>query len=91
MNGAEKKLTEKSPDYYYSLGQIEDNKNNFDKAFEYYQKAIAEDNTYADAYIGLGGIYYEKGQYDLEVSNYLKAVELNPKNYSYLYYLGNCI
>jgi tetratricopeptide (TPR) repeat protein len=32
--------------------------------------------------------YYEKGQYDLEVSNYLKAVELDPQNYGYLYYLG---
>ena len=89
LNGTEKKLTEKSPDYYYSVGQIEENKNNYDKAFEYYEKAISEDSTYADAYVGLGDVYYEKGQYDLEVSNFEKAVELDPQNYSYLYYLGN--
>ena len=89
LNGTEKKLTEKSPDYYYSVGQIEENKNNYDKAFEYYEKAISEDSTYTDAYVGLGDVYYEKGQYDLEVSNFEKAVELDPQNYSYLYYLGN--
>jgi S1-C subfamily serine protease len=89
LNGTEKKLTEKSPDYYYSVGQIEENKNNYDKAFEYYEKAISEDSTYADAYVGLGDVYYEKGQYDLEVFNFEKAVELDPHNYSYLYYLGN--
>jgi S1-C subfamily serine protease len=89
LNGTEKKLTEESPDYYYSLGQIEENKNNYNKAFEYYNKAISVDNTYADAYVGLGDIYYEKGLYDLEVANFSKAVELNPQNYNYLYYLGN--
>ncbi|MGA9109768.1 MAG: trypsin-like peptidase domain-containing protein [Smithella sp.] len=57
LNGTEKILTEKSPDYYYSVGQIEENKNNYDKAFEYYEKAISEDSTYADAYVGLGDVY----------------------------------
>ncbi len=39
------------------MGQIEENKNNYDKAFEYYEKAISEDSTYADAYVGLGDVY----------------------------------
>ena len=60
LNGTEKKLTEKSPDYYYSVGQIEENKNNYDKAFEYYEKAISEDSTYADAYVGLSEILYTR-------------------------------
>jgi len=49
---------------------------------------LFRDNKYADAYIGLGGIYYEKGEYDLEVSNYERAVEINPDKCEYLYYLG---
>jgi superkiller protein 3 len=88
LSGSEKKLVEQSAEYYYSLGQIEENNGNNDKAIDYYQKAISIDNKYADAYIGLGGIYYEKGEYDLEVSNYERAVEINPDKCEYLYYLG---
>ena len=86
--GSTKKLTEESPDYYYSLGQLAETKDNWDKAIAYYQKALSLDDKYADAYIGLGTAYYEKGEYDLEVSNYEKAVSIDSKNYYYFYLLG---
>jgi tetratricopeptide (TPR) repeat protein len=86
--GSAKKLTEESPDYYYSLGQLAETKDDWDKAIEYYQKALSLNDEYADAYIGLGNAYYEKGGYDLEVSNYEKAVSINSKNYYYFYLLG---
>ena len=86
--GSAKKLTEESPDYYYSLGQLAEMKDDWDKAIAYYQKALSLDDKYADAYIGLGTAYYEKGGYDLEVSNYEKAVSIDPKNYYYFYVLG---
>jgi S1-C subfamily serine protease len=88
LSGSERKLVEQSAEYYYSLGQIEENNRNFDKAIDYYQKAISVNSGYADAYIGLGGIFYEKGEYDLEVANYERAVRINPDKYEYLYYLG---
>lgn len=86
--GSERKLVEQSAEYYYSLGQIEENSGNYDKAINYYKKAVSIDSNYADAYIGLGGIYYEKGEYDLEISNYKKAVDIDPNKYDNLYYLG---
>ena len=88
VSGSARKLVEQSADYYYSVGQIEENNGNNDKAIDYYKKAISINNQYADAYIGLGGIYYDKGEYDLEVSNYEKAVEIDPNKHEYLYYLG---
>jgi S1-C subfamily serine protease len=88
IGGSERKLVEQSAEYYYSLGQIEENNGNIDKAADYYQKAISLNSAYADAYIGLGGIFYERGEYDLEVTNYERAAQINPNNYDYLYYLG---
>lgn len=88
LTGPKRKLIEQSAEYYYSLGQIEQNHENNDKAIDYYQKAISIDSQYADAYISLGIIYYDKGEYDLEVRNFEKAVGINPDNCEYSYNLG---
>lgn len=88
IRGEQKLFTEDSPIYYYSIASIADNKNQYDTAITYYQKAIELDGQYADAYIGLGGDYYEKGNYELELANYLKATQLDPKNANYFYYLA---
>jgi len=88
FSGSDKRLTEGSADYYYAQAQLEEAKRNWNKAIEFYQKALSIDNKYADAYEGLGGVYYEKGEYDLEVSNYEKAVLIDRKNDEYLYVLG---
>jgi tetratricopeptide (TPR) repeat protein len=55
----------------------------------YYMKAISLNDTYADAYLGAGGIYYEKGDYDSEVKYYEKAVELAPDDYDAVSTLGS--
>jgi S1-C subfamily serine protease len=70
LSGGASTLLKESPAYYYSLGNLADNKRQWDKAIELYQKALALDDKYSDAYVGLGGDYYEKGLYDLEVNNY---------------------
>jgi hypothetical protein len=88
LHGGTDRLIEESPAYYYSLGNIADNKQEWDDAIKYYRKAAAIDNTYADAYIGLGGDYYEKGNYELEVQNYLRATEADPKSDNSFYLLG---
>lgn len=88
FNGTDKRLTEESPAYYYSLGQLEEIKRNWNNAIEFYQRCLSIDDQYTDAYIGLGGAYWEKGEYTLEVSNYEKAVSINPKNHEYHYLLA---
>ncbi len=88
LGGGVNALVEESPAYYYSLGNLADNKKQWDRAIKYYQKSLAIDDKYVDSYLGLGGDYYEKGQFDLEVANYLRATLLEPQNEQALYYLG---
>jgi S1-C subfamily serine protease len=88
LTGSARQLTRESPELYYSLGNLADNKQDWDEAIHYYQKAIALDANYLNAYSGLGGDYFEKRQFDLEVENYLKATELDPKDAENFYWLG---
>jgi len=49
--------------------------------------------TNAEAYNKRGSAYYSKGQYDLAIANYNKALEINPRdakaycNQGYVYYV----
>jgi tetratricopeptide (TPR) repeat protein len=88
LNGELDKLVAESPAYYYSLGNIADNRKEWDDAIRYYRKAAAIDDTYGDAYIGLGGDYYEKGDFKLEVANYLNATVAEPNSDQAFYLLG---
>lgn len=81
-------LQKDSPGYYYSLGNLADNKKQWDKAIQLYSKALSSDPNYTAAYMGLAGDYYDQGIYQLEVSNYEKAVASDPDNVDALYYLG---
>jgi len=88
LTGTASQLTRESPELYYSLGNLADNKEDWDEAINDYRKAIALDPNYLNAYSGLGGDYFSKRQFDLEVANYLKATELDPKNADSFYWLG---
>ena len=88
LNGEEKRFTEGSPQYFYSLGMLAKNKKEYDKAIEYYKRSIAIDNKYVDAYIDLGISYYKKGLYDEELKALKKAIQLNPNNSDAYYYLA---
>lgn len=88
LSGGVNALAKESPAYYYSLGNLADNKKQWDTAIKYYQQALAIDDKYVDAYLGVGSDYYEKGQFDLEVASYLQATLLDPQNAYALYYLG---
>lgn len=81
-------LVKESPALYYSQGALADNKKEWDKAISYYRKAVILDDKYAAAYIGLGGDYYEKGDFQSEVDNYLKAALAAPNDDYALYLLG---
>ncbi len=88
INGNEKKSTTESPEYFYLQGVAAENNKQFDKAFEYYKKAVSLNPRYAYAYFGLGGIYYEQGDYDKQLEMYRKAAEYAPKDFDILFYLA---
>jgi S1-C subfamily serine protease len=88
LGGGAYGLLRESPAYYYSLGNLADNKREWDKAIELYRKALALDNKYTDAYLGLGSDYYEKRQYDLELDNYQKAALTASADAKAWYWLG---
>lgn len=74
------KYTEQ-PVYYYILGNIYSNMDSeifdIEKALEYYNKTIAEDANYADAYYGAGVLLMNKAA---EISK--EADEKDPSEYS---------
>jgi S1-C subfamily serine protease len=82
-------LQKDSPGYYYSLANLADNKRLWAKAIQLYTEALNLDPDYGDAYKGLAGDYYERGNYELEVSNYEKAAALGPENADTWYFLGS--
>jgi len=81
----------KNASYYDALGDSADNRHDLNGAENYYKKAIELNPNLADAYMGLGGIYYEKGDYGLELLNYRKATILDTKNSDDFYYLATAL
>ena len=74
------KFTEQ-PVYYFILGTIYGNREselyNLDKALEYYEKAIAENAAYADAYYNAGALLIDKAS---EI--YQEANDKEPSQYA---------
>jgi tetratricopeptide (TPR) repeat protein len=89
LGGQTPTLEKRSPAFYYSLGNLADNRKQWDKAIELYKQSLVLDPHYADAYIGLGGDYYETGEYQLEVQSYQKATMSAPDNPKAFYGLGS--
>jgi tetratricopeptide (TPR) repeat protein len=86
--GKVKKITEDSPDYFYSEGVLAENEKDYDKAIKCFEKSIELNNAYTDAYLELGYVYYDKGLYDEQLGMFKKAVELDPNNSDAHYYLA---
>ena len=65
--------------YYQSIGDI-------NKALEYYEKAVKEDNYFNMSRMNLALIYYQQGLVDKSEGIYQKIIEQEP-DYSYTYYM----
>ena len=77
----------------YLQGQLESARRNYDKALDYYKRAIKLNGQFAPAYAGAANAIYEQGKtqqdFKLEVEYLKKAVELEPDNHEAIYMLGN--
>ncbi len=51
----------------------------YEKAYEWYKKAIDLDGTRLAAYISIGNAYMDEGRYDLAYSSFEKALEVAPE------------
>ncbi|MCL1938203.1 MAG: DUF4919 domain-containing protein [Candidatus Azobacteroides sp.] len=59
------------------LGNAEADSANYNKAIEYYQKAIETDSTYFDAYYNLGNTFSQIPDLDKAIEYYAKAIAIN--------------
>lgn len=64
------KYVDKGVEFYY--------KAQFNKAFEFFNKAIDEDKGNFEAYFWLGNFYNNKRNYKKAIEFYNKAIELDP-------------
>ena len=73
-----------SAENYNNLGVQEYEKGNYEKAIEYFTKAIELKPDYAEAYFNRGlahfktGSYYNKEPYEKAIQDFTKAIELKP-------------
>lgn len=58
-------------DAHNNLGVLLELEQNYSKALVHYQRAVAIDSDYADAWMGIGKIYYQQGQFPLSLEAYL--------------------
>jgi len=73
------------------LGTSKSPKQSLAKAIELAQKAIALDDTYAEAYSALGFLYSTAGQHDKAVASAEHGVALNPNSADAHMLLGNTL
>ena len=73
---------------FYNLATNYIKKHQFDKAIQYYSKAIRYDPESVEAYNNRGAAYYNKGLYDLALKDYESAYRLNPDDAVSLYNIG---
>ncbi len=63
---------------WYNKGYDEGEKGNYEKAIDYYTKAIELKPDYAAAYINRGNIYNGLKEYEKAINDFNKAIELEP-------------
>ncbi|RLD51189.1 MAG: hypothetical protein DRI94_06690 [Bacteroidetes bacterium] len=63
---------------YNQLGKEKIKSGNYDKALEYFSKAISVKNDYVNAYCNRGNCYSDLGEKEKAIKDYNKAIAINP-------------
>ena len=66
-------------DSYCNLGIIESKKENAQKAFDYFSKALVSDARHLEAHYNLANLYFEEGDLNLAKLHYQVALEIDPE------------
>lgn len=77
---AETAFAQNQSGQYMSAANSAYSAKNYDQAIQYYNTAIQSNPNSWSAYQGLGNCYYFKGQTTEALSNYQRALSLNPNN-----------
>ncbi len=84
------KIDEKKKTFsdYFTLAYNYDETNNFEKAIEFYKKAININPKNDTSYNNLGGVYASIDEHDKAINEYLKAIDINSQNDTAYYNMG---
>ncbi len=63
---------------FYEKGLEESRNKAYEKALDFFDRAITEAPNFIDAYLKKAAIYYDLGQFEASVDNFEKAVSLKP-------------
>lgn len=74
---------------YFNLGEYHRNKKEFDKAIEYYQKAIGADEKFLIAYTAIASVYTQEKNYDLAASWLYRLLEIIPDSWKVYSQIGD--
>ncbi len=81
-------ISSQTAEEWKKLGNNELDSTNYEKAIEYYQKAIETDSTYFDAYYNLGLSFFLLQNYDKAIDSYNKAMAINNTESTTYFALG---
>ncbi len=71
---------------YYQNGYQYFSQENYQKAEEYYKKAIELDSNFENAHYWLGKVYRQTGQPDKAITEWIEVLRINPRNsYAFRY------
>ncbi len=69
--------------YYTEIAKIYENRRNFDRALEYWQKVVESEESNPKLHIQLAEEYIRNERYEEAQAEYRRAIELAPDNYDY--------
>ncbi|MEM6395355.1 MAG: tetratricopeptide repeat protein [Bacteroidota bacterium] len=76
---------------YFNKGLSFHNVKDFDNAIIWYEKAIEEDDNYAEPLNNLGALLKSKGEYQKAIDFFKRAITLMPNNVNAYYNWGNTL
>lgn len=80
VTGAQERLSLEDAESYVNFGNDFLDRREWDKAKEYFERALKVNPKYPDAWYNLGRMYYDMRDYRKAIEKQKKAVEIDPQN-----------